>query len=50
MISSGWSVKSEYRYARYGASTVMVQPASVFTETLKPNVQTVRTALVYKFN
>lgn len=50
MISGGWSVKSEYRYARYGASTVMVQPSSVFTETLKPNVQTVRTSLVYKFN
>jgi outer membrane immunogenic protein len=50
MFSRGWSVKSEYRYARYGSSTITVQPSSFFTETLRPNVQTVRTSLIYKFN
>jgi outer membrane immunogenic protein len=51
MVYRGWSVKSEYRYARYGSATVTVPTATpVFTETLKPSVQTVRTSLVYKFN
>jgi outer membrane immunogenic protein len=51
MIANGWSVKSEYRYARYGSATVTVPTVTpIFTETLKPSVQTVRTTLVYKFN
>jgi outer membrane immunogenic protein len=50
MFARGWSVKSEYRYARYDSATVTVPTATpVFTETLKPSVQTVRTSLVYKF-
>jgi outer membrane immunogenic protein len=51
MVARGWFVKSEYRYARYDSATVTVPTATpVFTETLKPSVQTVRTSLVYKFN
>jgi len=51
MVYRGWSVKSEYRFARYTSSTVTVPNATpAFTETLKPTVQTGRMSLVYKFN
>jgi outer membrane immunogenic protein len=50
-VFGGWSVKSEYRYARYDSASVTVPVSTpVFTETLKPSVQTVRTSLIYKFN
>jgi outer membrane immunogenic protein len=51
MVHRGWSVKSEYRYARYASSTVTVPNATpVFIETLKPTLQTGRMSLVYRFN
>ncbi len=51
MVYRGWSVKGEYRYAHYDSSTVTIANAvPVFTETLKPTVQTGRLSLVYKFN
>ena len=57
MIFPGWFVKTEYRYASYSSKTVagiIVPPAAPaltsINMTLKPQVQTVRTELVYKFN
>jgi outer membrane immunogenic protein len=52
MLAPGWSVKSEYRFARYGAETTSLVPATTppLAETLKPSVQTIRTTLIYKFN
>jgi outer membrane immunogenic protein len=47
----GLSVKSEYRFADYGAKDVPIlnQP-SVAVDHLHPYVQTIRTVLVYRFN
>jgi outer membrane immunogenic protein len=58
MIFPGWFVKTEYRYASYSAKTVTgaisIPPASPLLTsinmTVKPQVQTIRTELVYKFN
>ncbi len=58
MIFPGWFVKTEYRYASYSSKTVTgaisIPPASALLTsinmTVKPQVQTVRTELVYKFN
>ena len=57
MIFPGWFVKTEYRYASYSsktfAGTIAVPAAPFLTAinmTVKPQVQTVRTELVYKFN
>lgn len=47
----GLSVRSEYRFADYGAKNVpILNQASVAFDHLHPIVQTVRTALVYRFN
>lgn len=49
-IYNGWSIKSEYRYAQYSSTSVTIPNATpVFTEILKPTVQTGRVSLVYKF-
>jgi outer membrane immunogenic protein len=47
----GLSVKSEYRFADYGSNDVPIlnQPSAAFVHA-HPYVQTVRTALVYRFN
>jgi opacity protein-like surface antigen len=47
----GLSVKSEYRFADYGAKDVPIlnQP-TVASAHLHPFVQTIRTSLVYRFN
>lgn len=56
MIAPGWSVKTEYRYASYSSKTiagVIAPPAGFLTAvnmTVKPQVQTIRSELVYKFN
>jgi outer membrane immunogenic protein len=57
MFSPGWFVKTEYRYASYSAKTIagaIGPPAtgalSFINMTIKPQVQTIRTELVYKFN
>jgi outer membrane immunogenic protein len=58
MIFPGWFVKTEYRYASYSGKTVTgtisIPPASPLLTsinmTVKPQVQTIRTELVYKFN
>jgi opacity protein-like surface antigen len=58
MIFPGWFVKTEYRYASYSSKTVAGSIASPpappaltsVNMTFKPQVQTVRTELVYKFN
>jgi outer membrane immunogenic protein len=57
MIFPGWFVKTEYRYASYSSKTfsgAISPPApgvlTAINMTVKPQVQTVRTELVYKFN
>jgi outer membrane immunogenic protein len=47
----GLSLKSEYRFADYGSKDVPIlnQPSTAFVN-IHPYVQTVRTALVYRFN
>ena len=46
----GWAVKTEYRFADYGAKNVPIlnQPSAAF-DRIHPFVQTVRTELTYKF-
>jgi outer membrane immunogenic protein len=50
----GLFLRSEYRFATYDTATLPVTfapaPVQIGTETLKPFVQTVTTALVYRFN
>ena len=50
MIFPNWFVKGEYRLAQYGTQTAPLLNSGGFSETIKPYVQTIRTALVYKFN
>jgi outer membrane immunogenic protein len=57
MIAPGWFVKTEYRYASYSSKTIagaIGPPAFPFLTainmTIKPQVQTIRSELVYKFN
>jgi outer membrane immunogenic protein len=57
MIFPGWFVKTEYRYASYNSKTfagAIGPPAAPFLTainmTVKPQVQTIRTELVYRFN
>jgi outer membrane immunogenic protein len=51
MIAPGWFVKTEYRYASYSSKTIAgnIGPPTPFL-TIKPQVQTIRSELVYKFN
>jgi len=51
MIAPGWFVKTEYRYASYNSKTIAgnVGPPTPFLA-IKPQVQTIRSELVYKFN
>jgi outer membrane immunogenic protein len=51
MIAPGWFVKTEYRYASYSSKTIAGDiglPVPLMT--IKPQVQTIRSELVYKFN
>jgi outer membrane immunogenic protein len=54
MLSAGWSVKTEYRFADYGARSVpIISNAGVPTDGvvhIHPYVQTVRSELIYRFN
>jgi outer membrane immunogenic protein len=57
MIAPGWFVKTEYRYASYNSKTItgaIGPPAGPFLTSaemsVKPQVQTIRSELVYKFN
>ena len=57
MIAPGWFVKTEYRYSSYSSKTLagaIGAPAAPFLTainmTVKPQVQTIRSELVYKFN
>jgi outer membrane immunogenic protein len=52
-FAPGWSLKSEYRLARYDSEDVALNVTPAVpgaAATLKPIVQTFRTELVYKFN
>jgi outer membrane immunogenic protein len=57
MIAPGWFVKTEYRYSSFSSQTLagVIGPAAnpaltAVNMTVKPQVQTIRTDLVYKFN
>jgi outer membrane immunogenic protein len=57
MIAPGWFVKTEYRYSSYSSKTLagsIGAPAAPFLTainmTVKPQVQAIRSELVYKFN
>jgi len=57
MIAPGWFVKSEYRYSSFSSKTIngaIGAPAPVgltsINMSIKPQVQTISTELVYKFN
>jgi outer membrane immunogenic protein len=55
MVFPGWFVRSEYRFADYGAETiplVAIAPccSNGNAEKIHPYVQTVRTDLIYRFN
>jgi outer membrane immunogenic protein len=52
MLFPGWSIKTEYRFADYEDKDVRVTfvPSGGIDERIHPFVQTVRTALTYKFN
>jgi len=57
MIAPGWFVKSEYRYSSFSSKTIngaIGAPAPVgltsINMSIKPQVQTIRSELVYKFN
>jgi outer membrane immunogenic protein len=57
VIAPGWFVKTEYRYSSYSSKTLagsIGAPAAPFLTainmTVKPQVQTIRSELVYKFN
>lgn len=53
-IASGWFWRSEYRYSQYDTATVTMasNPAVLIGNNVnfKPTVQTVTSALIYKFN
>ena len=59
MVASGWSWKTEYRLASYetkttanaiGAGAFLAGGGTGLATTIEPVVQTIRTALIYKFN
>ena len=54
-LGDGWFARTEYRYARYDSSSApqLAAPGGVPVNaivTMRPDVQTVRTELTYKFN
>jgi len=51
LAAPGWFMKTEYRLAEYGKTTIDI-PAygNIYPTTFKPYVQTASTSLVYRFN
>ena len=53
LLGNGWFFRSDYRFAQYDtASLANVTPAGTVADiqTIRPSVQTVSAALIYKFN